>query len=163
MKPADYHLECLECGSTITDRYTNICPHGHDSLLRTVYKRKQIRQLPETGIFKYIDWLPVANRYTWISQFPGAAVFAFFYIPFVAVSRVRGGICSCICPWLYFRIPNIPDDNLLVSLLYIWAIAISLCMYVIAHYHLNILVMLLFKRKTTIYLNQAILLFICNF
>lgn len=61
MKPADYHLECLECGSTITDRYTNICPHGHDSLLRTVYKRKQIRQLPETGIFKYIDWLPVAD------------------------------------------------------------------------------------------------------
>lgn len=71
---------------------------------------------------------PVANLYTWISQFPGAAVFAFFYIPFVAVIRVRGGIYSCICPWLYFRIPNIPDDNLLVSLLYIWAIAISLCM-----------------------------------
>ncbi|MFZ2070463.1 MAG: cysteate synthase [Halobacteriota archaeon] len=58
-EPANYHLECLECGMAITDRYTNICPRGHRSLLRTVYKRKRIRQLAGNGIFRYRDWLPV--------------------------------------------------------------------------------------------------------
>lgn len=59
MKNAKYHLECFEGGEVITDRYTNTCPEGHDSLLRTVYKRKRIRRLSGWGMFNYIDWLPV--------------------------------------------------------------------------------------------------------
>ncbi|MDI6886807.1 MAG: cysteate synthase, partial [archaeon] len=59
MEEAKYHLECLECRKVITDRYTNTCPEGHDSLLRTVYKRKRIGKLSGKGMFNYIDWLPV--------------------------------------------------------------------------------------------------------
>ena len=55
-----YQLRCLECGKAISDRYTNICPDGHDSLLRTEYKNsKPIRKLAGMGMFNYIDWLPV--------------------------------------------------------------------------------------------------------
>ncbi len=54
-----YHLRCLECGKTIPDRYTNTCPEGHDSLLRTAYERKRIRKISGKGMFNYIDWLPV--------------------------------------------------------------------------------------------------------
>lgn len=54
-----YILECLECGRTVSDRYTNTCPEGHDSLLRTKYKAKKIRKLSGKGMFNYIDWLPV--------------------------------------------------------------------------------------------------------
>lgn len=59
MKDEKYHLECLECKEVIPDRYTNACPEGHDSLLRTVYSRKRIRKLSGQGMFNYIDWLPV--------------------------------------------------------------------------------------------------------
>jgi len=59
MQNVKYHLECLECGKTIQDRYTNTCPEGHDSLLRTAYKTKRIRRLSGEGMFNYIDWLPV--------------------------------------------------------------------------------------------------------
>ncbi|MBE0516253.1 MAG: cysteate synthase [Methanophagales archaeon] len=59
MQNAKYHLRCLECGNIIPDRYTNTCPEGHDSLLRTVYNRKRIRRLSGRGMFNYIDWLPV--------------------------------------------------------------------------------------------------------
>lgn len=59
MEDAKYHLECLECRNVITDAYTNTCPEGHDSLLRTVYRRKRIRRLSGKGMFNYIDWLPV--------------------------------------------------------------------------------------------------------
>jgi len=55
-----YHLKCVEGGEVvITDSYTNTCPEGHDSLLRTVYSRKQIRKRSGQGMFNYIDWLPV--------------------------------------------------------------------------------------------------------
>ena len=54
-----YHLECFGCGNAVADRYTNTCPEGHDSLLRTVYSRKQIRKLEGLGMFNYMDWLPV--------------------------------------------------------------------------------------------------------
>jgi cysteate synthase len=55
-----YHLKCVEGGEVvITDSYTNTCPEGHDSLLRTVYRRKQIRKRSGQGMFNYIDWLPV--------------------------------------------------------------------------------------------------------
>ncbi len=53
-----YQLVCLECGRTLTDSYTNRCPEGHESLLRTVYT-KRLRKLTGRGIFNYIDWLPV--------------------------------------------------------------------------------------------------------
>lgn len=59
MQNVKYHLRCLECGKTIQDRYTNTCPEGHDSLLRTVYKTKRIRKRSGEGMFNYIDWLPV--------------------------------------------------------------------------------------------------------
>ena len=59
MKNEKYLLRCLECGKTISDRYTNICPESHDSLLRTEYKTKRIRKLSGKGMFNYIDWLPV--------------------------------------------------------------------------------------------------------
>ena len=59
MKDAKYHMECLECRKAIPDRYTNTCPEGHDSLLRTVYKRKRIVKLSGKGMFDYVDWLPV--------------------------------------------------------------------------------------------------------
>ncbi|MBC8521618.1 MAG: cysteate synthase [Methanomicrobia archaeon] len=59
MQNVKYHLRCLECGKTIQDRYTNTCPEGHNSLLRTVYKTKRIRKLSGEGMFNYIDWLPV--------------------------------------------------------------------------------------------------------
>jgi len=49
----------LECGKTVSDSYTNICPEGHDSLLRAVYSRKRLRKLSGQGMFNYIDWLPV--------------------------------------------------------------------------------------------------------
>ncbi len=54
-----YHLECFEGREVISDSYTNTCPEGHDSLLRTVYSRKQLRKLSGQGMFNYIDWLPV--------------------------------------------------------------------------------------------------------
>ena len=54
-----YQLRCLECGKPILDRYTNTCPRGHDALLRTAYKRKQVRKLSGRGLFNYLDWLPV--------------------------------------------------------------------------------------------------------
>ena len=55
-----YQLRCLGCGKAIPDRYTNICPEGHDSLLRTEYNYSmQIRKLSGMGMFNYIDWLPV--------------------------------------------------------------------------------------------------------
>mgnify|MGYP002477175146 CR=1 FL=1 len=54
-----YCLECLECGRLISDKYTNICPAGHDSLLRAAYKRKRIRKQAGKGMFTYVDWLPV--------------------------------------------------------------------------------------------------------
>lgn len=59
MENEKYHLECFECGKVVADRYTNTCPEGHDSLLRTVYSRKRIRKLSGHGMFNYIDWLPV--------------------------------------------------------------------------------------------------------
>ena len=59
MQNAKYQLKCLECGKAILDKYTNICPDGHDSLLRTAYKTKQLRKLSGKGMFNYIDWLPV--------------------------------------------------------------------------------------------------------
>ena len=59
MKNEKYLLRCLECGKTISDRYTNICPESHDSLLRTEYKTKEIRKLSGKGMFNYIDWLPI--------------------------------------------------------------------------------------------------------
>ncbi len=59
MQNAKYQLKCLECGKAIPDKYTNICPDGHDSLLRTAYKTKQLRKLSGKGMFNYIDWLPV--------------------------------------------------------------------------------------------------------
>ena len=59
MQNVKYHLRCLECGKTIQDRYTNTCPEGHNSLLRTVYKTKRIRKRSGEGMFNYIDWLPV--------------------------------------------------------------------------------------------------------
>jgi cysteate synthase len=59
MKNAKYHLRCLECGQSIPDRYTNTCPEGHDSLLRTAYETKRITRLSGYGMFNYIDWLPV--------------------------------------------------------------------------------------------------------
>jgi cysteate synthase len=54
-----YQLRCVAGGEVVVDHYTNICPEGHDSLLRTVYSRKQIRRRSGLGMFKYIDWLPV--------------------------------------------------------------------------------------------------------
>jgi cysteate synthase len=59
-----YCLECLECGRLISDRYTNICPEGHDSLLRTAYKRNRIRKRAGKGMFNYVDWLPVEEALT---------------------------------------------------------------------------------------------------
>jgi cysteate synthase len=60
MVTGKYHLKCVEGGEVvITDSYTNTCPKGHDSLLRTVYSRKQIRKRSGQGMFNYIDWLPV--------------------------------------------------------------------------------------------------------
>ena len=59
MQNAKYQLKCLECGKAIPDKYTNICPDGHDSLLRTAYKTKRLRKLSGKGMFNYIDWLPV--------------------------------------------------------------------------------------------------------
>jgi cysteate synthase len=54
-----YHLKCVEGGEVVTDSYTNTCPEGHNSLLRTVYRKKQIRKRSGQGMFNYIDWLPV--------------------------------------------------------------------------------------------------------
>ncbi|MBN1762070.1 MAG: cysteate synthase [Methanomicrobia archaeon] len=55
-----YHLKCVEGGElVVTDGYTNTCPEGHDSLLRTVYSKKQIQKRSGQGMFNYIDWLPV--------------------------------------------------------------------------------------------------------
>jgi cysteate synthase len=54
-----YQLKCVAGGEVVVDRYTNTCPEGHDSLLRTVYSRKQIRRRSGLGMFNYIDWLPV--------------------------------------------------------------------------------------------------------
>ncbi|MHC1600467.1 MAG: cysteate synthase [Candidatus Methanospirareceae archaeon] len=59
MDKEKYHLKCLECGKTVLDEYTNTCPDGHDSLLRTEYKAKRIRKLAGRGMFNYIGWLPI--------------------------------------------------------------------------------------------------------
>ncbi len=59
MENEKYHLECFECGKVVADGYTNACPEGHDSLLRTEYKAKRLRKLSGQGMFNYIDWLPV--------------------------------------------------------------------------------------------------------
>ncbi|MGC9444940.1 MAG: cysteate synthase [Candidatus Methanospirareceae archaeon] len=54
-----YQLKCVAGGEVVVDRYTNTCPNGHDSLLRTVYRKKQIRRRSRLGMFNYLDWLPV--------------------------------------------------------------------------------------------------------
>jgi len=55
-----YTLTCLDCGRKISDCYTNSCSN-HNSLLRTEYQKKKLtpRKLP--GMWKFIDWLPVAE------------------------------------------------------------------------------------------------------
>lgn len=55
-----YVLKCLECGQKIRDSYTNSCPK-HDSLLRTEYAVKRIRPKRLLGMWRFIDWLPVAK------------------------------------------------------------------------------------------------------
>ncbi|HDS44863.1 MAG TPA: cysteate synthase [Methanomicrobia archaeon] len=59
MEAEKYQLKCVAGGEVVVDRYTNTCPEGHESLLRTVYRRKQIRKRSGLGMFNYIDWLPV--------------------------------------------------------------------------------------------------------
>ncbi len=59
MEAEKYQLRCVAGGEVVVDRYTNACPNGHDSLLRTVYRRKQLRRRSGVGMFRYIDWLPV--------------------------------------------------------------------------------------------------------
>lgn len=57
-----YVLRCVECGKVVKDECTDRCPLGHNSLLRTEYRAKQltVRNLP--GLFKYIDFLPVESH-----------------------------------------------------------------------------------------------------
>ncbi|MBN1455005.1 MAG: cysteate synthase [Methanomicrobia archaeon] len=54
-----YQLKCVAGSEVVVDHYTNTCPEGHDSLLRTVYSRKQIQRRTGLGMFNYLDWLPV--------------------------------------------------------------------------------------------------------
>lgn len=54
-----YLLRCLQCGSTFPDAFTNSCSHGHYSLIRTEYRKKQIETGPGSGMFRFSDWLPV--------------------------------------------------------------------------------------------------------
>lgn len=56
-----YVLKCLKCGE-VYKKFRLICENQCDSLLRSVYKKKEFVPASETGIFKYMDWLPCEKK-----------------------------------------------------------------------------------------------------
>ena len=59
-----YNLECLHCGATYEDDFYRLkCDNDHKpSLLRTVYTNKKLTvHENQTGVFKFMDFLPVSR------------------------------------------------------------------------------------------------------
>lgn len=56
-----YRLRCVGGGEQIAGSSAQSCPDGHDSLLRTEYRRRRLHLTPYTGIFRYLCWLPVTR------------------------------------------------------------------------------------------------------
>jgi len=54
-----YTLRCIQCGEEVEEHYTTACPHGHASLLRTEYRKRQLEVKNLPGIFRFCDWLPI--------------------------------------------------------------------------------------------------------
>jgi len=54
-----YTLRCVLGGEEVPEQYTTACPHGHPSLLRTEYRKKQLGVKKHPGIFRFCDWLPI--------------------------------------------------------------------------------------------------------
>lgn len=54
-----YVLRCTSCNRIVPDRFTSHCGIGHNALVRTEYRKKQIDLNSSGGIFRFSDWLPV--------------------------------------------------------------------------------------------------------
>jgi len=53
-------LKCCDCGYSFRGSgFDFSCPHGCDSLVKTVYHKKTITFQEHQGIWRYVDWLPV--------------------------------------------------------------------------------------------------------
>lgn len=55
-----YRLVCPVCKSSYPPEYASVCPR-HDSLLHTEYAKRQFSPKKATGIWKYVDWMPVSG------------------------------------------------------------------------------------------------------
>lgn len=58
-----FHVRCLDCGKVYPEGlYVTKCENGCNSLLRTEYTKKRIEVNDDfSGIWKYIDWLPIKS------------------------------------------------------------------------------------------------------
>ncbi len=56
-----YRIRCVSGGEIVPDMASLSCPAGHDSLLRTEYSRRRLQPAPQSGIFRYLCWLPVTR------------------------------------------------------------------------------------------------------
>jgi cysteate synthase len=64
----EFTLSCAVCGRAHSSWAMGCSKDG--ALLRTSYVKKNFSLSPYPGIWKYLDWLPVANRLTQISSGP---------------------------------------------------------------------------------------------
>jgi cysteate synthase len=58
----DYVLRCLECSQQLDEHYTLNCP-DHNSFIRAEYSAKQLELLDHTGIWKFLEWLPIHSHF----------------------------------------------------------------------------------------------------
>jgi len=56
-----YRIRCVSGREIVPDIASLSCPAGHDSLLRTEYSSRRLQLAPESGIFRYLCWLPVTR------------------------------------------------------------------------------------------------------
>lgn len=59
----EYELICLSCGIKIPDNFTNKCPTcgKAQTLIKTMYKDKQLFPLNKKGFWRFLSWLPCIN------------------------------------------------------------------------------------------------------
>jgi len=56
-----YRIRCVSGGEIVPDMASLSCQAGHDSLLRTEYSSRRLQPVPQSGIFRYLCWLPVTR------------------------------------------------------------------------------------------------------
>jgi cysteate synthase len=56
-----FHLECAKSGEKLEKPPFDFSCPNHDSLIRSVYRKKKLDTVSKQGIWRFIDWLPVKN------------------------------------------------------------------------------------------------------